>query len=209
MSGVGQFDRTLGAQLPVPDRRSGSRIPTWLPDLVTSTRIALAPVFLLAAEATRDASAAGLPSARLRVLTVLVLVAIAASDKLDGYLARRSGRGPTRHGAVLDAAADRLIQWSGAWFFALRAAPAFTPLPLWFPFALLARDATLVFVWLRLRRRRTNFEHELHGKVATVLVVAMLIAVALGLPTAVVVPAATLAMGGVLYSTIRYAMRMR
>jgi phosphatidylglycerophosphate synthase len=188
--------------------RSSSAIPSWLPDLITSTRIALAPVFVLAAHATAGAAAAGTSTLRPRLITIVLVLAIAGSDRLDGYLARRSGRGPTRRGAVLDATADRLIQWTGALYFALRPTLAFTTLPLWFPLALLTRELLLVLVWLHPHRGPATFEHEMHGKVATVLVFSLLLLAAAHAPRALVVSWATLAVSAVLYSASRYALRM-
>lgn len=184
------------------------RIPSWLPDVVTSTRIVLIPVFLLVAEAARDSVAAGLPADRLRALTFVLVLAVAASDKLDGYLARKTARGPTRRGAVLDAIADRLMQWTGSFFFAFRAAPAFTPIPLWLPLGLVARDLFMLIVWLSPRRAATDYEHEVHGKVATALVFGLLLASAAGVTARILVPASVLAVSAALYSTARYALRL-
>ena len=183
-------------------------MPRWLPDAVTLTRILLVPVFVGAAEATGAAVAGGIAPARLRIATLGLLLAIGASDKVDGYLARRTGSPPTRRGAFLDAAADRLVQWVGSWYFALRAAPAFTPLPLWFPLLLMVRDATLLTVWLHRGKARTvSLEHEHHGKSATVAVFAVLVGVTLALPAVAVTGAAAIAAGLAVYSTARYAVR--
>jgi CDP-diacylglycerol--glycerol-3-phosphate 3-phosphatidyltransferase/cardiolipin synthase len=176
---------------------------------VTSARIALIPVFVLVAEAARDSVSAGLPAARLQALTFALVLAIASSDKLDGYLARRSARGPTRRGAILDALADRLMQWTGAFFFAFRAEPAFTPIPLWLPLALAARDLFVLIVWVSRRGGTTDYEHEVHGKVATALVFGLLLASAAGLTDRILVPASVLAVSAALYSTSRYAVRIR
>jgi phosphatidylglycerophosphate synthase len=176
---------------------------------VTSTRIALIPVFLVVAEATRDAVAGGAPGTRLRALTFFLVLVIASSDKLDGYLARRSAHGPTRRGEILDAFADRLMQWVGAFFFAFRAAPAFTPIPLWLPLGLGARDLFLLLVWLSPKQStETDYRHEIHGKVATALLFGLLLASAAGLTARLLVPASVLAVSAALYSTARYAARL-
>jgi CDP-diacylglycerol--glycerol-3-phosphate 3-phosphatidyltransferase/cardiolipin synthase len=188
--------------------RSGSAFPRWAADAVTLSRIVLMPVFLLVVEAANDAVAAGLPAGDRRALAAALLVVIGASDKLDGWLARRSGGPPTRRGAILDAASDRIVQWAGVWYFSMRAAPAFTPLPPWLAGALIARDALLVALWLRQRRAgAVSFEHELHGKAATVAVFGALTAAVLGAPAPLAIAAAGLAAGAVVHSTARYAVR--
>jgi phosphatidylglycerophosphate synthase len=189
--------------------RSARRIPSWLPDLVTSTRIALVPVFVLVAETTRDSVLAGAPAARQRALPFLVVLLVASSDKLDGFLARRSVLGPTRHGAILDAVADRLMQWTGAFFFAFRAVPAFTPIPAWLPLALAARDLFLLIAWLSYGQGPTDYEHEIHGKVATALVFGVLLGSAAGVTSALLLPVSGVAVGVALYSTFRYAVRLQ
>jgi phosphatidylglycerophosphate synthase len=214
MSVAGEIDgTTVKADEFMGDRRSSgnaprSGIPAWLPDLITSSRIALAPVFVIAAEATVDAAAAGESTLGPRALTILLLLGIAGSDRLDGYLARKSERGPTKRGAVLDAVADRLIQWTGALYFALRPTIAFTALPFWFPLALLARECLLILAWLHPYRGPASYEHEMHGKVATVMVFSLLLLAAAHVPAPLVVSAATLSIAAVLYSASRYALRM-
>jgi len=188
----------------------GRFVPVWVPDAVTLTRIALTPIFLFTAEAARSAGQAGLPAGTLRTTAVVLLVTIALSDKLDGYLARRTGHPTTRRGAFLDAAADRLAQWSGAWYMALRAWPVFTALPLWFPLILLARDAVLLAVFFRRKgTREVSLEHDMHGKTSTVLVFLLLIGATAGAPPLVVTAGSALAGAAVLYSTARYAARLR
>ena len=203
--------RAPASPAPAPTR-PWSRIPVWLPDAITLARIALMPLFLLAAEATHAAVAGGAPLVLggSRALLVALFVAIGASDKLDGFLARRSGRPTTRRGALLDAGADRLVQWSGTGYFALRASPAFTPLPLWLPVLLVLRDTTLFGVWLgRARAKTVSVEHELHGKAATTAVFALVLAATAGAPAALVEGGALLVATLALYSTARYALRTR
>jgi CDP-diacylglycerol--glycerol-3-phosphate 3-phosphatidyltransferase/cardiolipin synthase len=185
------------------------RFPPGAADAVTLARIALMPVFLLAAEATNAAVAAGLPAGRHRALVLALLLAIGASDKLDGWLARRSGQPPTQRGAILDATSDRIVQWAGVLFFTLRASPAFTPLPVWLAAVLVARDTLLLAIWIRQRRTGTvSFEHEIHGKAATVAVFVALFAATASANRAVATAAAALAGAAVVYSTVHYAARI-
>jgi CDP-diacylglycerol--glycerol-3-phosphate 3-phosphatidyltransferase/cardiolipin synthase len=184
------------------------RIPAWLPDALTLSRLALLPAFLIAAEAAR--AGAGRGEAPARGVALALMIAIAASDKLDGYFARRSARGPTRRGAILDAVSDRTVQWIGVLFLTFRAEPGFTPLPVWLPICLAAREVLLVATWLRTRGGRAPpVEHEMHGRIATVAMFGTLIAATAALPGAVVTTLAALAGGNVLYSALRYAGRIR
>ena len=190
------------------DEGGSARFPRWWADAVTLARVALMPVFLLAAKWTNAAVAAGLPSGGRRVTVLTLLLVIGASDKLDGWVARRSGQPPTRRGAIMDAGSDRLVQWAGVWFFTLRASPAFTPLPLWLAGVLVARDALLLAIWLRHRRAEpVSFEHEIHGKAATVAVFLALFAATASARADIAAAAAVLAGAAIAYSTIRYATR--
>lgn len=186
----------------------GRAFPRWWADAVTLSRVVLMPGFLLAAEWTNAAVEAGQPSTGRRALVLALLVVIAASDRLDGWLARRSAQRPSRRGAILDAVSDRLVQWAGIWFFTLRAEPAFTPLPLWLVAALVLRDALLLGLWLRHpMQRAVSVEHEMHGKIATVTVFVALFAVVASIRAEVVAGAAGLAGVAIGYSTLRYALR--
>ena len=185
------------------------RIPAWLPDAVTLSRLALLPAFLAAFEATRAAARAGEASSA-RSAALVLLVAIAASDKLDGWLARRSARGPTRRGAILDAVADRTVQWAGVLVFTFRGEPGFTALPIWLPVCLAVREALLIATWLRTRRTGpTAVEHELHGRIATAAMFGALLAAAWSAPRGLVEALAAIAGANVIYSALRYASRMR
>jgi phosphatidylglycerophosphate synthase len=178
-------------------------------DAPTISRAAFLPALVGAAEAARRALEAGRSPDQARALVLAVLLAIGASDMLDGWLARRSGAPPTRRGAILDAAADRLVQWTGVWYFAVRGAPAFPPLPLWLAGTLVLRDGLLLAIWLRQRRAKAaSFEHELHGKAATVTIFCALVASAWSAPSVVVMAAALASACAIAYSTVRYAVRL-
>ena len=187
---------------------SGPVILRRMADAVTLARIALIPGLLFAAESTRSSAAAGMPTSRTTV--VVLLLVMGASDNVDGFLARRSGTPPSRRGAFLDAAADRLMRWGGVWFFALRASPAFTPLPLWLAVVVSARDLLLVVVWLgRGPREAVSLEHEAHGKVTTVAMFLVLLGATTAAPPGLVIAAAAITTAMMIYSTLRYAARTR
>jgi len=69
-----------------------------VPDLLTLLRLPLAVVFVVVDDP---------------VVRAIVLATAAASDLLDGYLARRFGG--SRHGAALDPVADKLFMAAGFW----------------------------------------------------------------------------------------------
>jgi phosphatidylglycerophosphate synthase len=186
-----------------------ARIPGWLPDALTVSRLALLPGFVAAVEATRAAVIRGETSPP-RWAALSLVIAIAATDKLDGYFARRSARGPTRHGAILDAVADRAVQWTGVLLLTFHGEPAFTPLPVWLPLCLAGREALLIATWLSTRGTGpTTVEHELHGRIATAALFGALIAAVWAAPGWMVGLLAALAGANVIYSAVRYAVRLQ
>ncbi|MBL8951303.1 MAG: hypothetical protein JNK82_11030, partial [Myxococcaceae bacterium] len=74
-------------------------------------------------------------------------------------------------------------------FLTFLAAPAFTPLPLWLWVALVLRDALLgtgwVCVWLK--HRAVHVKHEWHGRAATLLLFATVVAASARAPFALIV----------------------
>lgn len=147
----------------------------------TLTRVALVPIFVLGALRAQALARAGLDLGLLRWTLVAVLGLVAASDVLDGWIARRHGLA-SQAGAVVDALADKLAQLAFVAVFAFDRGPAFAPLPIWFFVLLLARDLVLGGGWVALRVRDVTFEvvHRLHGRASTVVVFATLFWVAAG-----------------------------
>ena len=109
-------------------RRHPERVPRWLPNAISAARIALVPVWLALAWEARQAALLGNHPSPLG--PQLVLLAIGASDVIDGALARRFAL-TTNLGATLDAVADKIAQISTVTFLVLAGAPAFTALPFW------------------------------------------------------------------------------
>ena len=125
--------------LPRATRRGAPLRPWTIPNLVGYVRLAAIPVFCVLAFSSddgRDPAAA------------LLYLAIAASDYLDGFLARATGQ-YSRMGALLDPVVDRLTVLAGAavcWKFELLA-----PLGArWCSPS--ARSSTLILAQLALRR---------------------------------------------------------
>jgi CDP-diacylglycerol---glycerol-3-phosphate 3-phosphatidyltransferase len=112
--------------------------PFTIPNLVGYARLAGIPVFLYLALSSDDGRTVG---------AAAVYLAIAASDYLDGFLARATGQ-YSRLGALLDPLVDRLTVLAGVvvcWKFEL--------LPRWALAILAARElVTLVVAQLGLRR---------------------------------------------------------
>lgn len=180
-------------------------VPAWLPNLVTTVRIALVPVWGLLAELSwRRFEAAGTLEP-YRSCAVAVLCAIGASDLLDGWLARRFGLASAK-GATLDALADKLAQVVLLAFFTFRGPPAYAGIPLWFLVLVFARDLLLLCGYLALRGRRggVRVEHRPHGKLASSLLFALLLGITLGAPEEPVRVAVPVLAAVVVLSTAAY-----
>ena len=112
--------------------------PLTIPNLVGYVRLAAIPVFLYLALSSSDGRTAA---------SAILYLAIAASDYLDGFLARATGQ-YSRMGALLDPLVDRLTVLAGVvvcWKFEL--------LPRWALAILAAREVvTLIVAQLGLRR---------------------------------------------------------
>jgi cardiolipin synthase (CMP-forming) len=130
------LDRSGG---PPPETRRDQPLHPWtIPNAIGFVRIGLIPVFLVLALDSGDG--------RDTAATILFSF-IAASDYLDGMVARLTGQ-YSRLGALLDPLTDRLLVISGAivaWEFEL--------LPRWALLVLAAREAfMLLLTQLALRR---------------------------------------------------------
>lgn len=105
-----------------------------LPNLISLFRLLLVPVVLV------------LMLEEAFTLALLVVLAAAVSDGIDGWLARRFGW-YTPLGAVLDPLADKalmLVTYLGLGFLGL--------IPLWLPILVIFRDVTIAFgAWLHRR----------------------------------------------------------
>ena len=149
---------------------------------VTLARVALVPVFLAGALRVQELALRGADLGTLRGGLLLCLAVIAASDLLDGWIARRYGLA-SQAGAVADALADKVAQVALLAFFAFGGEPAFAPLPVWFFALVVTRDVVLGAGWLVLRSRAIPHPvvHRIHGRAATAGVFAMLFWLTAGL----------------------------
>jgi CDP-diacylglycerol--glycerol-3-phosphate 3-phosphatidyltransferase len=123
---------------PSVTRRGQPLHPLTIPNLVGYIRLAGIPVFLYLALSSSDGRTAA---------SAILYLAIAASDYLDGFLARATGQ-YSRMGALLDPLVDRLTVLAGVvvcWKFEL--------LPRWALAILAVRELlTLIVAQLGLRR---------------------------------------------------------
>lgn len=142
---------------------------------ITLARVVLVPVFLAGALRAQELVLRGGELGTLRWGLLICLSVIAASDLLDGWIARRFGLA-SQAGAVADALADKVAQVALVAFFVFAAQPAFASLPAWFLALLVARDLVLGGGWLALRSRAIPYPvvHRIHGRAATAGVFAML-----------------------------------
>jgi cardiolipin synthase (CMP-forming) len=178
-------------------------MPWWVPNAISTLRIALVPLWILLAI---DARALGMSGAQVNPMPLLVvLILLGASDILDGQIARRYQL-TSNLGATLDAVADKLAQVSMVTFLAWFATPVFTPLPMWLWAGLLLRDLLLAIGWLLVwRRRRTvKVEHRWHGKAASTLLFVLVLAATTRAPQAPVVWGAFAVLAIVVAGTAAY-----
>ncbi len=128
---------------PSVTRRGQPLHPLTIPNLVGYIRLAGIPVFLYLALSSSDGRTAA---------SAILYLAIAASDYLDGFLARATGQ-YSRMGALLDPLVDRLTVLAGVvvcWKFEL--------LPRWALAILAAREVVTVIVAQMGLRRGLDLE---------------------------------------------------
>jgi cardiolipin synthase len=153
-----------------------------IPNLISFVRIASIPVFvvLLSDERTERAG-------------LLLFAVVAATDWLDGYVARRTGQISTL-GKLLDPTADRLAIAAGLIVLTIAGA-----VPLWAVLLVVLRDAVVLLAGaVVLATRRVRIDVRRLGKVATFTLMLAIVLVAWGefeLPLARV----SLALGWTLY----------
>jgi CDP-diacylglycerol--glycerol-3-phosphate 3-phosphatidyltransferase len=154
-----------------------------VPNLLSLTRILLIPAFvgLIVHEGTE------LPG-------LLLFAGVAATDWVDGYVARRTNQ-VSEVGKILDPVADRLAVAAGLVAIIARGA-----LPLWAGLAILVRDAAVLLAGAALLAgRKVRVDVRFLGKSATAILMASITWIAwgnLGLPLA----AAARAGGWVLFA---------
>ena len=171
-----------------------------LPNVLSASRVALVP--FLVASLRRDSLDSADGAGGVSWLTGILVIAAAASDFLDGYLARRLGS-VSRFGKILDPLADKVSVAAVGVTLVL-----YFGFPLWLLGLQLARDAAIVGVGLLLWRRRGIVTSASGlGKLATGSMVAALIAFVLAIPVAVADGAVALATSFLILSSLDYLRR--
>lgn len=145
---------------------------------VTLVRIALIPVFVTFAIYYGISLRTGAPCELFRWAAVSAFALAAASDGLDGFIARRFNQ-RTALGAVLDPVADKGLLLAG--IVTLSFSGWSYELPVWFAVLVVARDlivmaGALILIWMR---GKAAVKPVSTGKAATALQMVTLIAVML------------------------------
>jgi len=118
-------------------------------------RIFAIPVFVALAIYYGSSVQAGEPVEWQRVAAIAVFVIAAASDALDGYIARHYNQ-RTRLGVILDPLADKGLLLAA--IITLSLSTWHYQFPLWFPILVISRDAVVILGALLV--------HHINGKVA-------------------------------------------
>lgn len=186
----------------LPQVSDRAPIPRWLPNAISAFRVVLVPVWLLIAEGAHagDASAGA-----LRMKLVAVLLVLGFSDIADGWLARRY-RLTSQFGATLDAVADKLAQVAFVTYLVWRTHPHLEALPIWFWAMLVLRDGVIGAGYLTIRAKHgtVDAEHEVHGKVSSVLLFFVVLAAIASVTTWATTVAIWLTAPVVIFSTLAY-----
>jgi len=137
------------------------------PNQITITRILLIPLFVLMALYYGRSVAHGAPQEWMRFTAIAIFVVAAASDGIDGYLARRWHQ-ISKLGMFLDPIADKGLLLAG--IITLSLSKWQYEFPLWFPVLVIARDAVIVagVFAVHLIHGDVNVRPSWTGKTATV-----------------------------------------
>jgi len=111
------------------------------PNKITITRILAIPVFVMMAIYYGRGVSKGAPREWQHVVTVALFLAAAASDGIDGYIARRFNQ-KSQLGLILDPIADKGLLLAA--IITLSFSNWTYEFPLWFPVLVIARDAVIL-----------------------------------------------------------------
>ncbi len=141
---------------------------------ITLVRILMIPAFVTMAIYYGQSVQRGQPIEWQRFSAILLFLFAAASDGLDGYVARRYDQRSTL-GVVLDPIADKGLLLSGIITLSItswsKVDPEYGQFPAWFPVLVITRDAVIVVGTgvLYFLNGRVDVKPSWTGKVATVL----------------------------------------
>jgi cardiolipin synthase (CMP-forming) len=129
-----------------------------IPNIITIGRLLLVPCFI------------GASVQRMYTAAFVIFVTAAATDILDGMIARRLNQ-RSRLGALLDPAADKLLMVSGYVFYTVTSDLPVVQIPMWLTFVVFVRDFLIaLFAYLLYTRLHIKqFPPLWPGKISTVL----------------------------------------
>lgn len=179
------------------------------PNKITLIRILMIPAFVLMALYYGGSIKRGAPLEWQRYIAIVIFLLAAASDGLDGYIARRYNQ-KSALGVILDPIADKGLLLSGIITLSISnwstIDPKYGQFPTWFPVLVISRDAVILIgsAVLHLLNGKVRVRPAWTGKVATFLQMAAIVWVMLQwnfLPLIYVVSAAGLftLISGVIY----------
>jgi cardiolipin synthase len=140
---------------------------------ITIVRIAMIPLFVLMAIYYGESIQRGAPLEWQRYTAIVIFLVAAASDGLDGYVARRYKQ-RSALGAILDPIADKGLLLSGIITLSIsnwsEAEPDYGKFPAWFPVLVITRDVVILVgaAVLQLLIGKVKVKPNWTGKVATV-----------------------------------------
>jgi CDP-diacylglycerol--glycerol-3-phosphate 3-phosphatidyltransferase len=151
-----------------------------LANKITIARLWLIPMFGMFAWRYGASAIRGRPAESERVVAAVALMLATALDGLDGFIARRFNQ-RSRLGAILDPIADKSLVTTGMVVLAHHNRSA--EFPIWFPIAVIGRDAILLIGFLGLSKAigRVEIRPSKIGKAATLLQIASILWLLLGL----------------------------
>jgi len=141
---------------------------------ITLVRILMIPAFVLMAIYYGESIKRGEPLEWQRYLAIFIFLVAAASDGLDGYIARRYNQ-RSALGVILDPIADKGLLLSGIITLSISnwsdVDPQYGQFPTWFPVLVISRDAVIVIgsAVLHLLNGKVRVQPSWTGKVATFL----------------------------------------
>jgi CDP-diacylglycerol--glycerol-3-phosphate 3-phosphatidyltransferase len=141
---------------------------------ITIVRILLIPAFVTMAIYYGQSVARGEPLEWQRFTAIIIFLVAAASDGLDGYVARRYNQRSSL-GVILDPIADKGLLLSGIITLSIsnwsHSNPEYGQFPVWFPVLVITRDVVILVgsAVLHLLNGTVKVRTSWTGKVATVL----------------------------------------
>jgi cardiolipin synthase (CMP-forming) len=141
---------------------------------ITVLRILMIPAFVTMAIYYGESIQRGAPLEWQRFAAIIIFLVAAASDGLDGYVARRYNQ-RSRLGVILDPIADKGLLLSGVITLSIsnwsQVDPDYGKFPAWFPVLVITRDAVILVgaIVLHVLNGKVQVKPRWTGKVATVL----------------------------------------